>query len=229
VGWAVPNANPRRLAKWVEGVRALPEVEPEPLLFATLLCGVRLTIVRQGLEEVCERLWSWLTSTPQALEPDLAGLVLEALTPGLKRAIESRGWQFGAEGEDVRKRGHLPGARAAWAAALVVENELRRLGVPPQIAREQVVELAAVLLGRRSAETSDLYARAKGSAVPTSRRWRVRSGNGTKRGSPARVRSSGTRPPRATISPPTKPVVSGTARSPRWWGSTAQARSHNSS
>ena len=157
-GWAFPDSNPGRLAAWVESVRAIEGVEAEPLLLMTLLSGVRLQVARDELVSVLEQLWSWLTSRPRNMPHPLADLVVEALSPELKRVIESRGWRFGTDGEPVRKRGRPLEARAAWTAALLVEGELRRTGkIAATTARELALALVAVLLGRRNVEPPELY------------------------------------------------------------------------
>ena len=127
------------------------------MLLMALLSGVRLHVARDNLVSVVEHLWSWLTSHPRHMPPPLADLVIEALSPELKRVIEGRGWRFGADGAPIRKRGRPLEARAAWTAVLFVESELRRGGTPAGAARELALTLIAVLLGRRSVEAPERY------------------------------------------------------------------------
>ena len=91
------------------------------------------------------------------MRPALAELVIEALTPELKSAIERRGWRFGPSGDLIKRQGRPPEARAAWAAALLAENHLARRGATPAKARSLATSLAAALLGRRAIESPEFY------------------------------------------------------------------------
>jgi len=152
-----PDTNPRRLAAWLDETRAAAATESELLLFLVLIAGVRLRVGRDELVPVFENLWTWLTSAPRRMPPALAELVIEALTPELKRAIERRGWRFGPGGELIKRRGRPPEARAAWTAALLAEHHLVAHGALAPKARTLATSLAAVLLGRESVESPEFY------------------------------------------------------------------------
>jgi hypothetical protein len=161
-----PDANPRRLAAWLDEARAAGAAEPEPLLFLILVVGVRLRVSRDEVVAVFEDLWTWLAAPPRLMQPELAELVIEALTPELRRAIKRRGWRFGPGGELTRRQGRPPEARAAWTAALIAENHFVANGAQQTKARTLAISLAAVLLGRQAVEAPEFYRSRRRMGVP---------------------------------------------------------------
>jgi hypothetical protein len=143
-----PKADLVALKRWAARVRAETPVEPELLLFATLLCGVRFQIVHSELKPTLEGLWNWLTGHPRNMSGELAELVIEALTPGLQRAIDDRGWKKGHDGPYVKKKGTPPVGRGAWTAVLLTEHYLRTIGTTKGV-MAFAVGLASAILGRR--------------------------------------------------------------------------------
>ena len=154
---AFPDANPGRLAAWLTEAEQQPGIESEFLLFVALMVGVRLRVTREDITQVLEELWAWLTTAPRGMKRPLADLLLEVLTPELVAVVERRGWQFGATGKRIRRRGRPPESRALWTTALLVDSHLQRAGVARKRARELAVSLAAVLSGRTDAGVSELY------------------------------------------------------------------------
>lgn len=152
-----PDANPRRLSQWVRDAHTRTAAEVEPLLFLALLCGTRLWVERDTVTGFLEELWRWLTGAPRRMPRELADVLIEALAPDLTRVVEARGWRFGEGGRGIKQPGRPPEARAAWAAALVIESHLVRTGASPASARELAILLVAVLLGRGAVEPSEFY------------------------------------------------------------------------
>jgi hypothetical protein len=159
VASAFPGLSEAKLAAWVSEVQQTPgvEVEAEELLFAMLLCGVRLGVYGPDLAAVQRELWEWLTWAPRNMPAELAELVVEALTPGLAQAVERRGSKVGPAGASGLKGGRPPLGPGAWAAAMVVERRLRSQAVKPRRARELTFALAALLLGRPSVAPYEFY------------------------------------------------------------------------
>jgi hypothetical protein len=156
---AFPGLSEAKLAAWVSEVQQTPavEVEAEELLFAMLLCGVRLGVYGPDIAAVQRQLWEWLTWAPRNMPAELAELVVEALTPGLAQAVERRGSKVGPSGASGLKGGRPPLGPAAWAAAVVVDRRLRSQAVKPRRARELTLALAALLLGRPSVAPYEFY------------------------------------------------------------------------
>jgi hypothetical protein len=156
---AFPGLSEAKLAAWVSEVQQTPavEVEAEELLFAMLLCGVRLGVYGPDIAAVQRQLWEWLTWAPRNMPAELAELVVEALTPGLAQAVERRGSKVGPSGAPGLKGGRPPLGPAAWAAAAVVDRRLQGQAVKPRRARELIFALAALLLGRPSVAPYEFY------------------------------------------------------------------------
>ena len=152
-----PNANSRRLAAWIRDVRADSAAAPEVLLFLVLLCGARLSLARDSVAEILEELWTWLTGPPRDMPRELADLLIESLAPALTRVVESTGWRFGPGGRGLKRSGRPPETRAAWAAALLVDDQMRRSGDSPIRAQKLALPLVAVLLERDVPLASELY------------------------------------------------------------------------
>jgi hypothetical protein len=141
-----PAAKPDELRAWTERVPDPAEVEP--LLFAAVVCGVHFRVSHPDPARVLKRLRAWLTSAPRNMPEDLAGLVIEAWTPNVSRAVRARPWTRGPRATPLDLKGRPPDARGAWAAALVVEQRLTHSGIEPAQARSLALELLGVLLGR---------------------------------------------------------------------------------
>ncbi len=120
-----PDANPRKLERWIDNVIRETSAEPEVLLFAALLCGAQFRIKHPEVQAAMGDLWRWLRQHPQDMNPELAELVIEAIGPGMVRAIEARGWLRGwPEGTHVSRKGAPPKNRGAWVAGFLIDNFL---------------------------------------------------------------------------------------------------------
>ena len=90
------------------------------------------------------------------MKPELAELVIEAISPGMVRAIEARGLLRGwPEGTYVNRKGAPPKNRGAWVAGFLVHDFLSQFK-----SRSSKVPLSAdlvsTLLGRK-AEPNEFY------------------------------------------------------------------------
>ena len=151
-----PDANPKKLERWIHRVTGETSAEPELLLFTALLCGTQFRIKHPEVQAALGDLWSWLRQQPQDMNPELAELVIEAIGPGMVRAIEARGWLRGwPEGIYVRRKGAPPKNRGAWVAGFLVEDLLNQFK-----SRSSKVplstDLVSTLLGRK-AEPNEFY------------------------------------------------------------------------
>jgi hypothetical protein len=160
-----PDTRPQRLREWREMMEK-ESVEPEPLLFMASICGTHFRIISPDLqlEDVQEYIYRWLAwgDDMHRMRPDVAELIVEAITPGIKREINARGHQRGLpDGEHFRRKGKIPQFRGAWVAALIIENHLTQTGMELTNAKDYVVKLISVLLEKKEAnayrEFSRLY------------------------------------------------------------------------
>ncbi len=152
---AFPDANPKKLERWAQRIGAETSGEAGPLLFAVLLCGAEFRIEHPAASAVLGDLWSWLTGSSGGMEPELAELVIEALRPGLVRALARRGWRRGSQpGRFVRKKGRPPENRGAWVAGALAAAFLRQAGAKKAVSL--ATDLIGVLLGRR-VYSNELY------------------------------------------------------------------------
>ncbi len=144
-----PHMRPQRLREWLEEMQK-KSVEREPVLFIALICGAycRTLSPEMQLQDVQEYLYEWLAwgDDQHRMRPDVAELVVAALTPGIRKEIEERGPQNGPDGEPFRKRGRIPEFRGALIAALAIENLSMQAGMESAQARDQAVKLISVLL-----------------------------------------------------------------------------------
>ena len=141
-----PAAKPDELRAWQGRVRE--RAEAEPLLFAAVVCGVHFRVSHPDPVMVLKRLRAWLTSPPRHMPEDLAELLLEAWTADISRAVRARPWTRGPGATPVELTGRPPDARGAWAAALVVEQDLTLSRIELAEARQFALELLGVFLGR---------------------------------------------------------------------------------
>jgi hypothetical protein len=151
-----PDASPKKLERWIQRVIGETSAEPELLLLAVLICGAQFRIKHPEVQAALGDLWSWLTLYPRDMNPELAELVIEAIGPGMVRAIEARGWLRGwPEGTYVGRKGAPPKNRGAWVAGFLVDDFLSQLK-----SRSSKVPLSAdlvsILLGRK-AEPNEFY------------------------------------------------------------------------
>ena len=151
-----PDANPKRLERWIYSVTGKISAEPELLLFTALLCGAQFRIKHPEVQAALGDLWTWLTQHPQNMNAALAELFIESIGPGMVRTIEARGWQRGwLEGTYVNRKGAPPKNRGAWVAGFLVEDFLSQLK-----SRSSKVpisaDLVSTLLGRK-AEPNEFY------------------------------------------------------------------------
>jgi hypothetical protein len=145
-----PDTRPQRLREWREMMEK-KSVEPEPLLFMALICGAHFRIISPELQlkDVQEYLYRWLAwgDDMHRMRPDVAELVVAAMTPGIRREINARGHQRGLPyGEHFRRKGRIPQFRGAWVAALIIENHFTQAGKELTQVKDQVVKLISVLL-----------------------------------------------------------------------------------
>ena len=151
-----PDANPKKLERWIHRVTGETSSEPELLLFAAFLCGAQFRIKHPEVQAALGGLWSWLRQHPQDMKPELAELVIEAIGPGMVRAIEARGWLRGwPEGTYVSRKGAPPKNRGAWVAGFLVEQLLSQFN--PRSSKVPLsADLVSTLLGRK-AEPGEFY------------------------------------------------------------------------
>ena len=151
-----PDANPKKLERWIDSVTGKISAEPELLLFTALLCGTQFRIKHPEVQAALGDLWTWLTQHPQNMNAELAELFIESIGPGMVRTIEARGWQRGwPEGTYVNRKGAPPKNRGAWVAGFLVEDILSQLksrGSKVPVS----ADLVSTLLGRK-AEPSEFY------------------------------------------------------------------------
>ncbi len=147
-----PDTRPQRLHEWLETMQK-KSVEQEPLLFIALICGAHCRTLSPAmqLQDVQEYLYEWLAwgDDLHRMRPDVAELIVAALTPGIRKEIEEKGSQnVVPDGEPSRKKGRIPEFRGAWVAALAIENHSTQAGMELTQARDQAVKLISVLLGK---------------------------------------------------------------------------------
>lgn len=150
-----PNANPKRLHSWEGKVRAA-NLEPEPLLFLAAVCGHAFRIHHPDLDQTLGELRKWLSGgIHPGMDGDLADLVVEALKPGISKALEARGYKCGEV--FVKAVGRPPEGRGAWVAAFLVADFLEGKGIKKTRAMEFATKLVAVLLGRQEVPSTEFY------------------------------------------------------------------------
>lgn len=145
-----PDTRPKRLQEWKETMEK-EAFEPDLLLFITLICWsyFRTISPAEQLKDVQEYLYSWLAwgEDLHRMRPDVAELVVAALTPEIRRAIEERGHQRGyPDGRFFRKSGRIPEHRGAWVAALIIADYFIKTGMKLTQAKDMAVRLISVLL-----------------------------------------------------------------------------------
>lgn len=144
-----PDTRPKELKAWKEKTRA-GSIETELLFFTALICGAKFRVSRIDQKKAFEDLWTWLTQgLHNRMDPELAEVVIEALAPGMMKAIEERGYRRGPDGPLIKKKGRPPETRGAWVAAFVVEEYLRQMGMKSTRAKELAIEFVSILLGRK--------------------------------------------------------------------------------
>ena len=141
-----PSVESRPLARWQAALEEA-NVEPEVVLFHSLVCGVQFQFYRTDSAAVTEELRRWLVSPPRGMRPELAEVVVRALTRGINEAVDDQ-WRTGPQGEPIALSHRPPETRGAWAAALVTEELLRQLGMGMDERERLTVELLQLLLGR---------------------------------------------------------------------------------
>ena len=152
-----PRVGKKRLVHWLEATNSNRRVEEEALLFISLICGVRFGIYYPTVEAVQSDLSEWLTGHPRSMKPELTELVIEALTPGLRKAVATRKeWRVGPSGVLGKRSGRRPTSRSAWVGALVVDRYLRQMGVSVATASDTALELAAILIRRSTGDATEL-------------------------------------------------------------------------
>jgi hypothetical protein len=148
-----PDTRMQRLREWREMMER-ESVEPEPLLFMASICGTHFRIISPDmqLKDVQEYLYRWLAwgDDMHRMRSDVAELIVEAVTPGIRREINARGHHRGLpDGEHFRRKGRIPQFRGAWVAALIIENYFTQAGMELTQAKDQVVKLISVLLEKK--------------------------------------------------------------------------------
>jgi len=141
-----PAVNPQALGTWLDAL-AKAKVEPELVLFVVLVCGVQFQVYRTDPETVMEELRTRLVHSPGGMRPQLADVVVKALAPGIKQAVDAQ-WKAGPESEAVEITGRPPDTRAAWAAAALIEELLAQRKVPVKDRERMTFGLLELLLGR---------------------------------------------------------------------------------
>ncbi len=148
-----PDTRPKRLREWREMMQK-NSVEPELLLFIASICGTHFRIISPDLQlkDVQEYLYRWLAwgDDMHRMRPDVAELVVAAVSPGIRRELNARGHQRGLpDGEHFHRKGRVPQFRGAWVAALIIENHFTQVGMELTQAKDQVVKLISVLLEKK--------------------------------------------------------------------------------
>lgn len=144
-----PATRPREFKVWKEKI-GKASIETELLLFMALICGAQFRMSRPDPNKALGDLWTWLTQgLHNKMDPDLAELVIEALAPGIMKAIDQRGYRRGPDGPLIKKKGRPPETRGAWVAAFAAEEYLRQMGMKSTRAKEIAIEFIAILLGRK--------------------------------------------------------------------------------
>jgi hypothetical protein len=148
-----PDTRPKRLREWQEMMQK-KSVEPELLLFIASICGTHFRIISPDLQlkDVQEYLYRWLAwgDDLHRMRPDVAELVVAAVSPGIKRELNARGHQRRLPAvEHFRKKGRVPQFRGAWVAALIIEYHFVQDGMELTHATDQVVKLISVLLDKK--------------------------------------------------------------------------------
>ena len=145
-----PDIRPGIFKNWIKENRKEKSFDIEPALFMTIVCGAYFRIYHPDVRKPLEELWKWLTHRMNnPMSHDLAELLIEAISPGIRKIVEARGYQQGwPKGQNVRKQGPPPHTRGAWVAGFVFEKYLQNEGVDKEKARLKAIELISVLLAR---------------------------------------------------------------------------------
>jgi hypothetical protein len=148
-----PDMRPKRLREWREMMQE-KSVEPELLLFVASICGTHFRIISPDLQlkDVQEYLYQWLArgDDMHRMRPDVAELVVAAVSPGIRRELNVRGHQQSLpDGEHFRREGKVPQFRGAWVAALIIEYHFTQAGMELTQAKDQVAKLISVLLEKK--------------------------------------------------------------------------------
>jgi hypothetical protein len=118
--------------------------EHEPLLFMALICGLIFQISRPEETEYLSALWEWFTM--RQMNPDLVDVVIKALAPGIRKAVEERVICRGGPMESMSAKRAIQLLRAsAWVAAFVHDNYLSQVGKKSTVAKALAVELVSIL------------------------------------------------------------------------------------
>ncbi len=147
-----PDAWPRKLREWQEEATKKKSLEPELFLFIALICGshFRTESPDMQLQDVRDYLYDWLAGYENRMNPDVAQLVVAALTPGISKEIVKRGHKRGLPHvEYSKKRGRPLEDRGAWVVALIIARHLTQKGIKLVRAKDQAVKLLTVLLGKK--------------------------------------------------------------------------------
>ena len=163
VSGCFPAVEPRALGAWQDAL-ARAKVEPELVLFVVVVCGVQFQVYRIDPEAVMGELRDWLMRSSGGMRSQLADVVVRALAPGIKQAVDDQ-WKAGPQSEAVEITGRPPDTRAAWAAAALVEELLAQRKVPVKDRERLTFKLLELLLGRAV------------EAREYDRRWRAAAGS----------------------------------------------------
>jgi len=145
-----PDTRPPKLRAWRDMMEK-QAVEPDILLFMAVMCGSHFRIISPELQlkDVQEYLYSWLARGDDLhrMRPDVAELIVAAMTPGIRREINLRGQQPGVTNNAYTgRRGTIPQFRGAWVAALIIDTHFTQSGMEATRTRDLVAKLISVLL-----------------------------------------------------------------------------------
>ncbi len=148
-----PKAGPEKLNQWIANTQ-LESIDPDPILFIALVCGAHFRSLSPEirLKKTLDYLCDWLVwgDDQHRMNPDVAEMVIDALTPGIKKKIEKGGHQRGLpEGRLIRKRGRIADTRGAWVAAAVVETYLIQKRIKKTAPRDHALRLVSLLLNKK--------------------------------------------------------------------------------
>ncbi len=148
-----PKIKPDELNQWIAKTQA-GSIDPDPILFIALVCGAHFRSLppEDRLKKTLAYLFDWLVrgDDQHRMSPDVAEMVVDALTPGIRKKIKKGGHQIGLpEGRLSRKRGRIPDTRGAWVAAAVVETYLIQKRIKKTAPRDHALRLVSLLLNKK--------------------------------------------------------------------------------
>ncbi len=149
-----PRTAQKQLGDWLLTAEK-QSFEPEPLLFLAVISGsyFRMHDPDKIVKETLDYLYGWLTwgNAQHRMNPGIAELLVDALAPNIRSAMEKTGRLPELPGGRQARGKNVPSdVRGAWIAALLMANCLKAERKKAGSADKRVMELAAILLGRKA-------------------------------------------------------------------------------